>query len=419
MKFGDPRYKWFVAFLLFCVAGLNYGDRTAITAVFPLLRADLGMSDIALGATGTVFLWTYAAVSPFAGYLGDRMSRARLLTMSLGAWSVVMTATAFAGSTSHLLVMRALLGIAEAAYIPAATALIADHHGPATRAKAIGIHIAGFSVGMVGGGALAGYLGDHFGWRPSFVILGVAGLLMTLVCFLFLRDAETAKETTASALPLLEALRRLFRVPSFLVLTAEIVLSGSVNWVFINWLPLFFQETFALSLAMAGLYGTLWIQGGRVAGLMIGGVPSDRAARKHPRFRMLIMVAAYLIASPLLVNFAWSRNFAVIAASITGFALFVGMGYVNAQPLLCELLPEQLRSTAIGFMNMSSCFVGGAGVLLAGALKSSFGMANAFASLAVIQATVAVMLLVTFLTVLTKDLAAGDCASPTVGTRHV
>jgi predicted MFS family arabinose efflux permease len=405
MKFRDPRYKWFVAFLLFCVAGLNYGDRTAITAVFPLLRADLGMSDIALGATGTVFLWTYAAVSPFAGYLGDRMSRARLLTISLGAWSVVMTATAFAGSTSHLLVMRGLLGIAEAAYIPAATALIADHHGPATRAKAIGIHIAGFSVGMVGGGALAGYLGDHFGWRPSFVILGVAGLLMTLVCFLFLRDAETAKETTTSALPLLETLRRLFRVPSFLILTAEVVLSGSVNWVFINWLPLFFQETFALSLAMAGLYGTLWIQGGRVAGLVMGGVPSDLAARKHPRFRMLIMVVAYLIASPLLLNFVWSRNFAILAVSITGFALFVGMGYVNAQPLLCELLPEQLRSTAIGFMNMSSCFVGGAGVLLAGALKSSFGMANAFASLAVIQGSVAVMLLVTFLTVLRKDLA--------------
>ena len=78
---------------------------------------------------------------------------------------------------------------------------------------------------------------------------------------------------------------------------------------------------------------------------------------------------------------------------------------VNAQPLLCELLPERSRSTAIGFMNMVSCFVGGGGVLLAGALKSSFGLANAFASLAAIQGFVMLMLLVTFLTVLPKDLA--------------
>ena len=84
------------------------------------------------------------------------------------------------------------------------------------------------------------------------------------------------------------------------------------------------------------------------------------------------------------------------------------MGYVNAQPLLCELLPERLRSTAIGFMNMTSCFVGGAGVLLAGALKNSFGLTNAFASLAIIQATVAVMLLITFLTVLRRDLEAAS-----------
>src|SRR6476646_5287829 len=132
MESAAPSYKWYVMALLFVAAGLNYADRTAITAVFPLLRRDLGMSDIGLGATGTVFLWTYAAVSPFAGYLGDRVSRARLLTFSLGAWSIVMACSALAASATQLLIMRAVLGIAEAAYIPAATALIAEHHGSDT-----------------------------------------------------------------------------------------------------------------------------------------------------------------------------------------------------------------------------------------------------------------------------------------------
>ena len=74
-----PHYKWFLIGLLCSAAGLNYADRTAITAVFPLLRVDLGMSDVALGATGTAFMWTYALCSPFAGYFGDRLSRARLV----------------------------------------------------------------------------------------------------------------------------------------------------------------------------------------------------------------------------------------------------------------------------------------------------------------------------------------------------
>lgn len=407
MNFAGAGYKWFVMALLFGAAGLNYADRTAITAVFPLLHRDLGMSDVALGATGTVFLWTYAFASPFAGFFGDRLSRARLLTMSLGAWSLVMTLSAFANSATHLLLMRALLGLAEAAYIPAATALIADHHGPDTRAKAIALHLAGFSTGMVGGGALAGYLGDRFGWRPSFVILGLFGLALTGVCALFLRDSAARREAIRQPAPpmlMLHSIRRLLAIPSFLILMFEIILSGSVLWIFVNWLPLFFKETFALSLAMAGLYGTLWMQGGRVVGLLAGGFSSDRVARLHPRFRMLIMSGAYLLAAPLLIVFAFSNQFLWIASAICGFAFLVGVGYVNAQPLLCELVPEDVRSTAVGLMNMGACFVGGLGVLLAGALKSTLGLNYAFASLSIIQAGVALMLLIAFLTILRRDL---------------
>src|ERR1700687_5541052 len=87
---NDERRKWIILAVLFCTAALNYADRTAITAVFPLLERALGMSDVALGATASVFLWSYAAASPFAGYLGDLVSRARLLTVTLMLWSLVM-----------------------------------------------------------------------------------------------------------------------------------------------------------------------------------------------------------------------------------------------------------------------------------------------------------------------------------------
>jgi MFS family permease len=397
--------KWTVLAMLFVAAALNYGDRTAITTVFPLLKRDLGMSDLALGATGTAFLWSYAIASPLAGFLGDRVSRARLLTLSLGAWSLVMTLTPLVTATWQLLVMRVLLGIAEAGYIPAATALIADYHGPDTRAKAIGIHIAGFSLGMVGGGWLSGYLGDHYGWRPAFVILGVLGLALTAVCAAWMRDAAKPAAARQRSAGFGAILAELSRIPSFYLLTAELVLMSVVSWIFINWLPLFFGETFSLSLAMAGLYGTLWIQGGRVAGFLAGGAPSDLVAKRNPKYRVLIMAGCYLCAAPILLAFAYTSNFTAIAAVIVAFSLLIAMGYVNAQPLLCEILPDRVRATAIGLMNMGACATGGLGVIVAGALKSDVGLARSFASLSVIVALVSVMLFVGYRTIIPRDVA--------------
>ncbi len=404
MDAGRPNYSWFVVAYLFVAAALNYGDRTAITAVFPLLKKELGMSDVALAATGSFFLWGYAAASPFAGYLGDRVSRSKLLIGSLALWSLVMFASGFATNSTQLLVLRSVLGIPEAAYIPAATALIADFHGPATRAKAIGLHIAGLSTGMVAGGWLSGYLGDHFGWRPSFLLLGGLGLAWSVFGWFTLTDAPRHKGAAPPVPPLLDILRELARIPSFLVLTAEIVLSGAVSWIFINWLPLYFKETFNLSLAMAGLWGTLWIQGGRVAGLLGGGVLSDRLAQGHPRRRLLAMSAFYIVAAPILLGFTVQPAFALVAATIFAYSLLIGMGYVNSQPLLCELIRPELRSTAIGMMNMGACFAGGAGVLVAGWIRSDVTLARSFASLSAVVVVVSLILLTAYYTVLPRDL---------------
>mgnify|MGYP000950074262 CR=1 FL=1 len=137
---GDTGYKWRLVALLFCVAALNYADRTAITTVFPLLRSDLGMSDVELGAVGSFFLWAYALASPLAGSLADRTSRSRLIVCSLAAWSLITLASGLVASTWQLLALRSLLGFAEALYLPAAIALIADYHVGPTRSRAIGLH---------------------------------------------------------------------------------------------------------------------------------------------------------------------------------------------------------------------------------------------------------------------------------------
>ena len=80
-------YKWLLLAVLFLVASINYADRGVLSAVFPLLSRDLGMSDLGLAAIGSFFLWAYALFSPIAGYVGDRFSRSMLVTVSVAAWT--------------------------------------------------------------------------------------------------------------------------------------------------------------------------------------------------------------------------------------------------------------------------------------------------------------------------------------------
>ena len=105
---------------------LNYCDRQAISAMFPVLKSDLEMTDFQLGLTGTVFLWVYGCGCPIAGQLADKFSKRQLVVLSLAVWSMVTIATGLATSAMMLLALRAAMGISESLYMPAAVALTAN-----------------------------------------------------------------------------------------------------------------------------------------------------------------------------------------------------------------------------------------------------------------------------------------------------
>jgi sugar phosphate permease len=169
------------------------------------------------------------------------------------------------------------------------------------------------------------------------------------------------------------------------------------TWMFFNWLPLYFKETFNLSLAAAGFSGTFMIQAAAVTGTIGGGVLSDRLSRGIVSRRVLILAVCYFLAAPFLTIFILRPGFTIVSASIFAYSLFRSVGSSNEHPILCEVLPPDLRATGIGIMNTANCMAGGIGVLAAGYMKKDWGLGGVFTGVSVVVFTAGTVVLVSYL----------------------
>jgi MFS family permease len=411
-RFFSLTEPWRVAVFLFVAAGLNYADRTALSSVIPPLREDLGVTDAQVGLAGLLFLWTYAIASPFAGNLADKYSRSKIVFWSILIWSLITLLTGLSRNTTDLLVLRAALGLAESFYLPAAVALLGEHHGPATRGKAMGFHLIGLNLGVLLGGAFVGSLAEHYGWRPGFWILGVMGIALACGAKYFLSDgpvpvAETKPVTVIAAKPA-QAWGYLLRTPSFHGLLLSAIVAGVASWTFLSWLPLFFSENYGMKLGAAGLAGVALYKAPVLLGTGFGGWISDRAIRHNARARVLIKALSFLVSCPFLFFFIGAPTFALLATMLIVSSFIRAIGVPSEHAIICEVVPPQFSSTAIGIFNTCGSAAGGVGVLLAGLFKKEFGLNMIFGSCSLLYAAAGLMLLAVYCFFTAKDMARAE-----------
>ena len=419
---AGPSYKWIVVGLLFFSGFLNMEDRVVIFSVMPLIRRDLALTDFQIGILMAAFLWTYAFCSPFAGYIADRVSRTRVIVGCLATWSLVTIAAGFVTSSHQMIGVRVLLAVSEAFYIPASLAIVADHHSAKTRAKAVGIVLFGMSLGPILGGAGAGWIGDHYGWRPVLMILGGIGLVLAFTQWLFLRDAtnrKTREESPADARPpaaMRTVVGDLLRTPSYVLMTAAVGLVAFGVWMLVTWLPLFLVEAFGLTLAQSGFWGNLAVTGPSFISSLAGGALSDYAGAGNPRRRMLLMIGFYCLVLPWPLLFLTAKAVPLVLVSVFFFQLCRGMSDLNSHPLVYELVPAERRATAIGMANCVNTVFGGGGALIVGYFKSSLGFQVVFGLVPVVIAASITCLAVAYLKFLPRDLARSAAAAARAGT---
>lgn len=370
------RGAWLILGLLWAVAILNYLDRIMITTMRGSLVEAIPMTDAQFGLLTSAFLWVYGLLSPLAGFLADRFSRSRIIIGSVLVWSAVTWLTAQADTFEELLFARAMMGISEASYIPAALALITDYHRGTTRSLAVGIHMTGVFIGG-GVAGVGGWLAEKYTWHFAFQLFGVAGVVYAFVLFMLLRDAPQRdapaemQDRGSRRVTFVAALGALLTRPSYLILLAYWGLLSITGWAVAGWMPSFLTEQFHLSQGKAGLLATGCSQAASLVGVLVGGAWADRWCRADDRGRVFVPIVGLLVAAPAILLVT---NVDVLPWALAGLVIFgltIAFNDANMMPILCQVADERYRATGYGILNLFGCLIGGLSIYAGGVLRDA------------------------------------------------
>lgn len=377
-------YPWLVVALLWVVALLNYLDRQMLSTMQASIGADIPAlnNSEAFGALMAIFLWVYGFCSPFSGAVADRLNRKWLIVGSLGVWSAVTGAMAFATNLTEMMVLRGVMGISEALYIPSALSLIADWFTGKNRSLAIGLHMTGLYCGQALGG-FGALVASTWSWQATFGWFGVAGVAYAVLLTFLLHDKRSDKSDVSDKSDrsegVLASLGAVFSTMAFWIILFFFASISMPGWATKNWLPTLFQDNLGISMDWAGPMATLTIAISSFFGVMLGGTLSDRWVKRNVRGRIYISSIGMVMMIPSLVLIGLGHS--PVEAIAAGLIFGIGYGMVDANnmPILCQFVPARRRAMAYGFLNSVGVIMGAVITGLLGTLATSIGLGPCFA----------------------------------------
>ncbi len=424
---------WFICFF-------NYADRQAVFAIFPLLKAEFHFDKTQLGAIGAAFTLVYALSAPFAGQVGDGFPRKAVILGGLYVWSAVTGFTAICSKVWHFVLVRGAEGLGETFYFPASMSLISDYHSRATRSRAMSLHQTSVYAGTIGGSALAGWLGQTYGWRTPFLFLAVGGMALGVALAAFIREPRRnqaereqgvacrvsgaaaegrleaeegqhsaknrAESDEPSRMPMSVFLYEWVRTPTAIALVIAFFGANFVALVFLTWMPTFLNEKFGLNVAKAGLGATFFIQMASLVGAAAGGMLADKWRMRHEGGRIFVQGFGALLGAPFIFACGYTREIWTLIGAMTAFGFCKGLYDANIWASLYDVVPAARRATAVGMMNMVGWSGGGLGSILIGvAVDRGMTMSAAISSTAIIYIIVACLLFTSAVRFAPRDIA--------------
>jgi MFS family permease len=377
----SPVIAGWTLFLLFLANVLNVGDRMLLGVVTEPVRHDLALSDTQMAlANGLLFVLFNLIAGLFIARLVDRGNRVRILTIGIALWSLSTAATGLARNFPELAVARLAVGVGEATAFPAVMSLIPDLFRPRVRGTAVGVFQAGSFVGIVGGTVLAGVVAAALGWRPMFIVCGVAGVILATIVVLTMR--EPARERPADLRAdaggwlsgLAAGLRRVMAVPGMVPLALGFGISAMMGPVLGAWGPAFLQRTHDVPLREVGILIGPPVGIAGLVGTLVSGPIADRMARKcgSVSATLRLPLVTLPLSVPFMAGFIFAPTLFATMLCATGMNLLLSCAFVPCINCAVARVGAGDRALVSTVMLAASGLIGGAlGPFIVGALSDT------------------------------------------------
>ena len=367
----------YVLWVLFGINMMNFFDRQILAAVTEPIRMEWQLNDSALGWLNTAFVLLYAAVGVPLGRLSDRWLRTRILAIGVSVWSLFTAASGLAWNYWSLFAVRLGVGVGEASCAPAANSLIGDLFPPQRRARAISIFMLGLPIGIFTSNLSSGIIAKQYGWRVTFFIACIPGLILAVLALKIREPQRGASEEHKIIGQQQEGSPywRVLRIPTIW----WIILSGALhnfNAYAVNaFLPAFLGRYHDMDLRQANTIAAIVLGAVGVVGLLGGGFLADRLRQTRANGRMLLATASLFVSTPL-VYLALDRP----KGDLVGFMLLMGSGwmliyvyYATVYAAIQDVVEPSLRATAMALYFFAMYVLGGSfGTSILGMLSDHY-----------------------------------------------
>lgn len=399
------RVRWFLVFWLFILSAVSFLDRVNISIAGPAIASEYHLGQVQLGWVFSAFLWGYALFQTFGGWLADRLGPRRVLTGGVIWWGIFTALTAavsprLAGAVIIFVSIRFFLGAGEAIIFPASNQFISRWIPTQERGVANGLIFAGVGAGAGSAPALVTYLMVHYGWRMSFWVSALIGLLVGIVWFLAARDTPEAHPNVSPAeLAFIQSGRT---APFFSVtqpsdkksgqvrwssilqskevwaVTLSYFCFGYVAWIFFSWFYIYLAKVRGLDLKSSAFYST-FPPLAMVACSLLGGVINDRLTRLRGKRagRCGIAVLALALTAILLVLGSQASSAPVASIILAGGAGALYLAQSSYWSVTADIAGSSAGS-ASGFMNTGAQLGGAVTTVLTPFIASHFGWSYPF-----------------------------------------
>jgi len=341
---------------------VNFAARQVFVPLIPLLRDHLHVTDAELGSLQTFLLVVLAVGSVPFGFFADRFSRKAIIAIGILLWSVATLAGGFASTFLFFLIPRAIVGLGEAAYAPAAQSMISGAFPQERRAIAQAIFASGMLLGGAAGHALGGIIAQRYGWQEALFIVAFAGIVPGIALFWI---AEPPRGPRSEVVPI----ARLLRVPAFvsMIFAGICITFSSVS--LLTWGTDFAVSYKDFSLRQASVSLAVIALVSAVSGVLMGGFIADRVQRTFTYGRIIAVAAAFLLAAPFLLLAIQSEEKSTVLVGLFVAGFFMSWYHGPVTAVLHDMMPRRAHATCVGVYMFATQLFGGLGPHVVGKIS--------------------------------------------------